>query len=129
MSSILDTLITNRTGGFYGIEDLNRVGEAMMYVAARLRSCGWDVKVSPRRDWKLTDMVTPAEAQRLLSNLRKLRTALALFTTTPQPPGGAQPFNVQEANDVEKILLDVEDMVRRTIASYFYSGDLYAGEV
>lgn len=127
--SILDTLITDRTGGFYGIEDLNRVGEAMQYVAARLRSCGWDVKVSPRTAWVWTDNMTPTEAQRYLSNLRKIRTVLALFKTTPQLPEGARPFNVQEANDIEKILLDVEDMVQRTIASYFYSGDLYAGEV
>lgn len=127
--SILDTLITNRTGGHYDITDLNRVGQAMQYVAARLRSCGWDVKVSPRTNWEWTDPATPTEAQRYLSNLRKLRTALVLFQTTPPVPGGARPFNVQEANDIEKILLDVEDMVQRTIASYFYSGDLYAGEV
>lgn len=127
--SILDTLITNRTGGHYETTDLNRVGQAMQYVAARLRSCGWDVKVSPRTDWVWTDNVTPTEAQRYLGNLRKIRTALALFKTTPQLPEGARPFNVQEANDIEKILLDVEDMVQRTIDGYFYSGDLYAGEV
>ena len=42
--SIIDTLITNRTrGDYYNITDLNRVGQAMRYVAARLRACGFDV--------------------------------------------------------------------------------------
>lgn len=128
--SIIDTLITNRTTtGHYEISDLNRVGNAMYYIAARLRACGWDITVSPRTDWVLTDRVTPSAAKRYLNNLRKIRTALTLFSTTPDAPSGAAPFNAQEANNIEKILIDVEDMVERTMSAYFYSGDLYAGEV
>lgn len=128
--SIIDTLITNRTsGGFYDISDLNRVGNAMYYIAARLRACGWDVVATPRTDWVFTDRVTPSAAKRFLTNLRKIRTALALFAATPAVPSGAAPFTAQEANDIEKILIDVEDMVERTMAAYFYSGDLFAGEV
>lgn len=128
--SILDTLVTDRTSkGYYGIEDLNRVAEAMRYVAERLRSCGWDVKVVPKGNWKLEDMVPYSEAKRLLTNLRRLRETLALFNATPPVPGGERPFNAEEANNIEKILLDIEDMVQRTIDAYFFSGDLYAGEV
>lgn len=128
--SILDTLITNRTKkGHYETTDLNRVGEAMKYVAARLRSCGWDVDVSPRTDWKWTDRVTLAEAQRYLRNLRKIREALVLFASTPPLPGDARPFNAEEANNIEKILLDVEAMVQLTIDGYLFSDDLYSGEV
>ena len=128
--SIIDTLITDRTrAGHYDITDLNRVGEAMYYIAGRLRSCGWDIEVSPRTDWVWTDQATPAAAQRYLNNLRKIRKALVLFATTPEVPTGDRPFNAQEANDIEKILVDVEDMVERTMASWYYCGDLYAGEV
>lgn len=128
--SIIDTLITNRTrAGYYDITDLNRVGNAMYYIAERLRACGWDIAVSPRTDWVWTDRATPAAAKRYLNNLRKIRTALTLFASTPAAPSGAAPFNAQEANDIEKILIDVEDMVQRTMDGYFYSGDLYAGEV
>jgi len=128
--SIIDTLITNRTTtGYYSIDDLNRVGNAMYYIAERLRACGWDIKVSPRTDWILTDRGTPAAAKRYLTNLRKIWTALALFSTTPAVPSGAAPFNAQEANNIEKILIDVEDMVGRTMSGYLYSGDLFAGEV
>lgn len=52
-----------------------------------------------------------------------------LFKTTPPAPSGAAPFTAKEANDIEKILIDVEDMVQRTMDAYLYSGDLYAGEV
>lgn len=128
--SIIDTLITDRTrAGHYDITDLNRVGEAMYYIADRLRSCGWGIEVSPRTDWVWTDRATPAAAKRYLNNLRKIRKALVLFATTPEVPTGARPFDAQEANDIEKILVDVEDMVERTMASWYYCGDLYAGEV
>lgn len=110
--SIIDTLITDRTqAGHYDITDLNRVGEAMYYIADRLRSCGLDIEVSPRTDWVWTDRATPAAAKRYLNNLRKIRKALVLFTTTPEVPTGARPFNAQEANDIERILADVDWLI------------------
>ena len=128
--SIIDTLITNRTrAGYYDITDLNRVGKAMRYVAARLRACGWDVVVTPRTDWVWTERATPAAAKRYLNNLRKIRKALALFANTPDVPDGKRPFTAEEANDIEKILIDVEDMVQRTMQCWYFCGDLYAGEV
>ena len=128
--SIIDTLITNRTrSDYYNITDLNRVGQAMRYVAARLRACGFDVVVTPRTDWVWTDRATPAAAKRYLNNLRKIRKALVLFVGTPDVPDGKRPFTAEEANDIEKILIDVEDMVQRTMRCWYFCGDLYAGEV
>lgn len=128
--SIIDTLITDRTrGDYYNITDLNRVGQAMRYVASRLRACGFDVVVTPRTDWVWTDRATPAAAKRYLNNLRKIRKALVLFVNTPDVPDGRRPFTAEEANDIEKILIDVEDMVQRTMQCWYFCGDLYAGEV
>ena len=128
--SIIDTLITDRTrGDYYNITDLNRVGQAMRYVAARLRACGFDVVVTPRTDWVWTDRATPAAAKRYLNNLRKIRKALVLFASTPNVPSGKRPFTAEEANDIEKILIDVEDMVQRTMQCWYFCGDLYTGEV
>ena len=128
--SIIDTLITNRTrSDYYNITDLNRVGQAMQYVAARLRACGFDVVVTPRTGWVWTDRATPAAAKRYLNNLRKIRKALVLFVNTPDVPSGKRPFTAEEANDIEKILIDVEDMVQRTMQCWYFCGDLYAGEV
>ena len=128
--SIIDTLITDRTEkGHYEIEDLNRVGEAMQYVAARLCSCGWDVAVDPRTDWKWTDRVTLAEAQRYLRNLQKIRNALVPFPSTPSVPSGAAPCTAKEANDIEKILQDVDELITKMAAAWFYCGEVYTGEV
>ena len=104
--SIIDTLITDRTrSDYYNITDLNRV------------------------DWVWTDRATPAAAKRYLNNLRKIRKALVLFASTPNVPSGKRPFTAEEANDIEKILIDAEDMVQRTMQCWYFCGDLYAGEV
>lgn len=127
MSSI-DTLVTNRVGGYYGIEDLNRVGEAMCYIAERLRAFGFDITVNPRTNWMLTDKMTESEANLYLINLRKIRAALAMLTTTPPTPSGAAPFNMQEANDIEKILVDVEWLLNRMPFAFRHSGSFYSGQ-
>ncbi len=52
-----------------------------------------------------------------------------LFVNTPNVPSGKRPFTADEANDIEKILIDAEDMVQRTMQCWYFCGDLYAGEV
>ena len=67
--------------------------------------------------------------RRYLNNLRLIRKALVLFASTPNVPSGKRPFTADEANDIEKILIDAEDMVQRTMQCWYFCGDLYAGEV
>lgn len=128
--SILDTLVTNRTRkDFCDVEDLNRVAKAMDYVARRLQGCGCIVKISPKGDWTMTDMVFKHAGKHLLEDLNTIWNELALFHTTPIVPKGKKPFDAQEANDIEKILLDIERVIQKIEASWFYSAELYAGEV
>lgn len=130
--SILDTLITDRVpGATYDWKDMNRVAEAMEYVAERLRSCGWDVTVTPRR-FTHDDFPTLRAFDHYLKQLKKPRNTLTLFITTPPVPGVSadRPYmTVQEANDIEKILLDVDQMLSNMAEAYYYSGDVFAGEV
>ena len=70
--------------------------------------------------------------QQYVGILEKLRSTLRLFAGTPAVPQFSKDKNwleVSEANDIEKILLAIEDMVQRTIDAYYYCGEVYAGEV
>lgn len=130
--SILDTLITNRVpGAAYGWTDMNRVAEAMEYVASRLNSCGYNVTVAPRR-FTREDLPTEAVFEEYMAQLQQLRDAITLIVTTPPVPGvsRSRPYmTVQEANDIEQILKDIDHLITNMTAAWFYSGDLYAGEV
>lgn len=115
--------------GAYNAADLNRVGEAMAYVAERLNSHGYSVKLSVKTDWDVTDWPDERSMAQYLADLSKLRRALSTFSTTPPVPADMEDLTLDEANDIEKILQDVDQLLTLAMQAWFYSGDLYGGEV
>lgn len=117
------------TKGTYRASDLNRVGEAMIYIANRLAEAGYDITVLPRTDWTVEDWVTPENLQELLAALRTLRSAFAQRSGTPSVPVYTDRLTYTEANDIEKILSAVDQLLSNLMADWFYSGEVYSGEV
>lgn len=131
-------LVTNRTAedvllgnskGVYGVEDLNRVGNAVLYVASRLKAAGNALKVDPKTDWVEEDIPTVEQMNHYLKQVRNIRSVLSVYRTTPYAPADMVNLTHGKANDIEKILLDVDQLITSMIAAYYYSGELYGGEV
>lgn len=136
--SIIGTLITDRTQadvdarngkGTYNASDLNRVAAAMNYVAGRLESAGYDPHISQKTDWKDDDWVDPTAQAVYLGYLAELRSQFAMMQTTPPVPNDMEKLTYQEANDIEKILEDIDRLLTNAAQAWFYSGDIYASEV
>lgn len=144
--SIIDTLITDRTQddvdernakGTYNASDLNRVGLAMNYVAERLKSAGYDPHISPKTDWKDDEWVDLTAQAVYLGDLSELRKQFAMMESTPEVPPRllATGINTNDgltytwANDIEKILEDIDRLLANASQAWFYSGDIYASEV
>ena len=115
--------------GAYNASDLNRVGAAVAYVAGRLNGYGCAVTVNPKQDWTGSDIPTAGQMAAYLQDVAALRGAIAVMVSTPPTPDSASGLTWQEANDIEQILLDVDELLTRMAAAWFYSGELYAGEV
>ena len=115
--------------GAYNASDMNRVGEAVAYVAGRLTDFGYAAPVSPKTDW--TDEGEPDTDQlaSYLADISTIRGALAVLPSTPATPADMDGLTYQEANDIEQILLDVDALISNIAAAWYYSGDLFAGEV
>lgn len=126
--TIEDVLAGNKKGS-YGAEDLNRVGEAILYVVNRLRASGNDIMVAPKTDWTREDIPTNDQMAYYLKQVEAVRSALAVYQTTPLTPNDMVDLSHSEANNIEKILVDVDQLITNMMAAYFYSGDLYGGEV
>lgn len=131
-------LITDRTAedaqlgtkkGKYGATDLNRVGEAIIHVSDRLKAAGNAIEVSPKTDWTREDIPTPDQRLHYLEQIQKVRDVLTVYQTTPAVPADMEDLTHTEANDIEKILFDVDELITNMIAAYYYSGELYGGEV
>ena len=136
--SIIDTLVTARTQadvdagnakGTYKASDLNRVGAAMNYVAARLREQGYDPHISPKTDWMDGEWVTPSDEAVYLGDLAELRKQFALYETTPELPPDLEKLNYIEANSIEQILVDIDALLTNIAAWWLCSGEIYSGEV
>lgn len=115
--------------GAYNAEDLNRVGYAVQYIAGRLNEFGYAVDVTPKMDWAMEDIPTPDQLQKYLREVGIIRLALAVLPTTPPLPEDMEGLTYVEANHIERILWDVNLLINNMIAAWFYSGEIYAGEV
>ena len=115
--------------GAYNYTDMNRVEKAVEYVSNRLTEAGYVVTPIVKKNWNGTDKPTFGDLQRYMKNIADIRAALTTFSTTPEAPSTEKKLTYQMANAMEQILIDVDDLITRMIGAYFYSGDLYSGEV
>lgn len=115
--------------GAYNASDLNRVGAAVEYLAGRLAEVGYLVEVSPKKDWMDTDIPYESDMADYLAQVATLRGVLPLLTTTPELPEDMDRLTYTEANDIEQILVDLDFLLTNMSQAWFYSGDLYAGEM
>ena len=115
--------------GAYNASDLNRVGNAVVYVAGRLTKAGYLVPVSPKIDWTASDIPKESDMRTDLSDVDTLRNALTVLPGTPEVPEDMERLTYKEANDIERILLAVDGLITKMINSYFYSNEIFCGEV
>ena len=115
--------------GAYNASDLNRVASAMSYLSQRFASAGYSVPVSSPTDWANGDIPRKDDLDTYLDDLRRIRAAMAVMDTTPAAPESMDYLTWAKANDIEKILVDVDDALGRLLLSPFYSGEIYSGEV
>ena len=80
-------------------------------------------------DWANGNIPRKDDLDTYLDDLRRIRAALAVMDTTPSAPGSMDYLTWAKANDIEKILVDVDDALGRLLRSPFYSGEIYSGEV
>ena len=132
------SLITDRTRadvvnqtdkGFYNDSDLNRVGAAVQYVAERFAAQGYTVTVSPKKDWLASDIPTASELETYRQNIAALRGLIAVIKSTPETPETMRFLDYIKANDIERILIDLDTLLTNSALAWYQSGEIYAGEV
>lgn len=115
--------------GFYNATDLNRVVSAVDYLEGRLEAHGIEVDVAPKTDWLIRDIPSLEQMRRYLHDVEAMRQALPVKDGTPKTPETMHNLDWQKANDIEKILINLDETINRIRLSYWYSGEIYSGEV
>lgn len=136
--TILCTLVFDRTAadlapgnprGRYNAADLNRVGEAVAYLAGLFRALGYVVAVSPKTDWTETDIPRRSEMNGYIGDLHAFKTIPTLPSIPPEIPQSADRMTIDGANAIERYLYNLGTAEASIRENYMYAGEIFAGEV
>lgn len=145
--------------GAYNHTDMNRVGQAVAYIADRMTAIpgelaayrelkGVDyepffdvpydpstVVVSAKTDWAMGDIPTQSQVSVYLQNLSVLRSQLTLPADTPEVPATLNSLTFETANDIERLLFVIYATLTDQINAIYTMIDrtemafLYTGEI
>lgn len=123
--SIIDQLITDRTQpGPYDWNDFNRVGEAVEYVANQLAGAGYRADVIAQTSWTRQSIQSRQQMEQYIKNIKELRAVLHLPSGVPAAPDSIRFLTFEGANNIEKILADVEEHLQRLMRVYLHSDQI-----
>lgn len=115
--------------GAYKHTDWNRVETVVEFVAARLTALGYVFRPLVKKDWLRGDKPTLEDWIRYYSNVATIRELITFFQTTPEAPSADQRLDYERANNIEQILKDADALASLIEQSWYYSGEIFAGEV
>lgn len=106
--------------GCYNILDLNRVETAVNTVVNLLKIFGINLNLTIKTNWTHNDIFDLTQKQRYLSNISALRSAWKVYTDTPNAPTDYKHYTY--ANDIEKILFDIQEIYSFYVFNYVLDG-------
>lgn len=121
--------------GCYNITDLNRVESAVKLLAVALTSAGYPVEVTPvlkgskseDREWQEGDIVRRAQWMAHLDNVQRLRDAYYTLAETGKLPKPEDKLGYVGANNIEKVLADIDLLLDGMKSIYRRAGTFTAG--
>ena len=111
--------------GAYNYTDLNRIEEWCKYLSDLLTSYNYSVNVTVKTNWNVSDFPTSSELERIRNNVIKLKQAYFSFT---QIPVNLEYMTWQKANDIEKILSEIDTIIKNMEQGFIYSGVAGSGQ-
>lgn len=110
--------------GAYNATDRNRVSEAIEFLAELFIGYGYTVdivrpEIEPGRSrWEMKDIPTPEQMEKYLNMVSTIRGVIGGYDTTPPVPTDTEGLTIEEANAIEQILVDVEDLIKHMVLSF-----------
>lgn len=112
--------------GAYNATDMNRVGIAAEYIAGVMVEYGYAPVVNAKKDWTQTDIPTQSQTETYLDNVSAIQALVPI--AEPAVPPDMEAFTFGEANDIETILVQADQLFPLMERSVIYAGEGFAGE-
>ena len=111
--------------GFVTINTLNRIEDKQNELKSLLSDAGYYPATFENKTWTNTDYFTSGDLKRICENTRKLRDAFFVYNTTPENP--MPKYYFEEFNKLEKILVDLFNMLDDMVSRYKRCGTFNCG--
>ena len=130
MSSAEQTEWLAEMKGRYSYTDMNRVENAVATLSGTLKRLGYiHPNLTIKTDWTRSDRPTREDMDRYFGNVDMLRKSIPVFPSTPTTPTTGKRLDYARANDLEKILEDIDNVSSMIPKSWLHAGDVFVGEV
>lgn len=112
--------------GAYNYTDLNRIEEWCEYLVNILNSYyNYHVSIAIKKDWTMSDFPTSSEMERIRKNVNTLKQSYFSFTQIPE---NLEYMTWQKANDIEKILYEIDKIFKHMENNFVYCGVAGCGQ-
>lgn len=111
--------------GAFTVNTLNRIENKQSEISLLLKKYGYCNYII-NKTYDMTQILQYSDYLRILDNLNKLKNAFYIYSTTPNTP--SYMYGYKEANDIEKILVDIENMIGGMTSKFRECGTFQCGE-
>ena len=111
--------------GMITLNTLNRIEDKQAELKLLINDMGyWNTPIK-NKNWSASEIFDEKNFQRILDNLNILKEAFFVYKNTPNTPNISYNFN--DINAIEKILFDIELMIKEIKDLYRECGDIECG--
>lgn len=125
ITSAEKTQWNNGLKGSYNASDLNRVGQAVEYIANILNSSGHPVSVTAKQNWTYTDIPDVTQMRAFLTDLSVLKSNVSGVANAV--PASMDYLTYEMANNIEQLLVNVYNAIIRERADHEICGIAISG--
>lgn len=108
------------------VNTLNRIESKQREIVDKISEIGYYVNGVTNKEWGGAEIFGLTDFERILENLEKIRKAYFVASETPSVP--APEFHYTVFNDIEKMLVDIEDIYNYTTSHYLECGAAECGD-
>lgn len=127
---LLASLITNRDrGAYYNASDINRISAVINCLSGEMLTMGYAAAANLADDWTMDDIFYNSNAKQIMDALKRLKSQLASNKFSFIVPNNMNGLNYVQANEIEKMLALVSELIEAIQSAYLQCGVEQAGGV
>lgn len=123
---LTDSELQTLERGTIGIGTINRISNKQISLKNKMERNGYFVKTISTKTWDYNDIFGENDFFQLINNTVLLREAF--FTYSDTPANVYLSYDYENINNLEKILVDMENILDYMIANFRECGTFYSGE-